>query len=267
MSMKTVSHEFSRRAVFYEEHAIVQREAAARLCHFVQRNTHSDTLAELPIPFLEVGCGTGLLSEKLVEMFPDTAITFIDVSQAMLDLCAFKLRARTGASSFDQKYQFKLQDAEQEIQSTYGTIFSSFTLQWVQDLENTIANLVNTLNRQGAMFLSVPCNDSFPEWTYFAKRAGVACTANQLPRLDTLLELCDRLALNMEHEHYTITSRHPSSLSFFRSLKSSGAALCLTGKALSVPELKALMHEWDKSEQGVCATYSILNAKLTRKGE
>jgi len=55
----------------------------------------------------------------------------------------------------------------------------------------------------------------------------------------------------MEHEHYTITSRHPSSLSFFRSLKSSGAALCLTGKALSVPELKALMHEWDKSEQGV----------------
>jgi len=267
MIMKTVSYEFSRRADLYEEHASVQREAATKLCHFIERNTHTD----LPSPFLEIGCGTGLLSEKLIDMFPGEAITFADLSQTMLDHCAFKLRARTSPPANDLHYHFLLQDAEKEIQNTYGTVFSSFTLQWVKDLQKTIANLVHALDRHGALFLSVPCNDSFPQWTYFAERAGVACTVNPLPQLTTIDELCDRLALNMEHEQYKITSRYPSSLSFFRSLKASGAALSLTGTALSVPELKSLMREWDEasdeSENGVSVTYSILQAKITRRGE
>jgi hypothetical protein len=198
----------------------------------------------------------------------------------MLDLCAFKLRQRTSAeaasssspsssfsSSASPQHQFLLQDVEQPLPNLYGTIFSSFALQWVNDLEKTLINLLNALTSDGAIFLCLPLHDSFPQWRHFSMCAGVACTANPLPRVDTMHEICRRLALNMEHEQYCVISQYPSSLSFFRSLKSSGAALSLTGESLPLSQMKTLMRQWDKSGNGICVTYSILMAKLTRKAE
>ncbi len=45
-----------------------------------------------PATFVDVGCGTALLSERLVEWYPESELTLVDANRAMLDRARERLR-------------------------------------------------------------------------------------------------------------------------------------------------------------------------------
>ncbi|AJY74717.1 malonyl-ACP O-methyltransferase [Paenibacillus beijingensis] len=95
---KSILRRFNRSAAgSYDTHALVQRSMADRLVHL---------LAARPVPaggaarepaVLEIGCGTGILTEKLLRHLPCASLTAIDLAPAMIE--AAKQRVVTAAEA------------------------------------------------------------------------------------------------------------------------------------------------------------------------
>ena len=143
-----IEQNFSRFASRYEGCAEQQKIAARALLARVEAIDAS--LAEGPV--LEIGCGTGLLSESLVRMFPEREVQLTDLSPAMLAECQKKIAAADGVHP---GLAWSVLDGETvAAEDDYALIVSGFTLQWFQDLEGTLERLVRALRCGGRLLAS-----------------------------------------------------------------------------------------------------------------
>jgi demethylmenaquinone methyltransferase/2-methoxy-6-polyprenyl-1,4-benzoquinol methylase len=69
---------------------------------------------------LDLACGTGILTFKITEKFPDSKITGVDITKEYLDVARKKLKPH-------QKISFLLEDAEKlDLTTTFDCITSSY---------------------------------------------------------------------------------------------------------------------------------------------
>ncbi|MFC9773877.1 methyltransferase domain-containing protein [Paenibacillus chitinolyticus] len=101
-----IRRQFDRSAAeLYDQNAAVQRYMTVQLVRLIrdelQPPPHS-RLARIPadhLPVLEIGCGTGLLTERLAALLPPGGeMTAADLSPAMLEAARNRLGARRGRS-------------------------------------------------------------------------------------------------------------------------------------------------------------------------
>src|SRR5271156_4884036 len=78
---------FSRAVNSYDANAVVQMQAVEFCCDRLSSVIDSVPSGDV----LEIGCGTGMLSERLAQMRPVSAITFTDPAEAMLQICEKRL--------------------------------------------------------------------------------------------------------------------------------------------------------------------------------
>ncbi|HEX2180104.1 MAG TPA: methyltransferase domain-containing protein [Actinomycetota bacterium] len=138
---KAVAGRFNRSATFYDAHCHVQRRMADRLMK---------RLDGLPMPsrILELGCGTGYLTEMLAGRFPEAAIRAVDFAENMVDRARQRLR-RWGV-------ELEVADAEAAGLATcaYDLVISNATIQWFDDPASTTAGLAAALRPGGLMLHS-----------------------------------------------------------------------------------------------------------------
>ena len=116
---------FSRGAKFYDRLATTQREIARRLAKSILATTELQNAKSI----LEIGCGTGFLTEELVSIYPEADLTVLDISPVMLDAT----RAKLGSSRNNINYiEADILDAS--FEQKFDLIVSSSTLQWVTEL-------------------------------------------------------------------------------------------------------------------------------------
>jgi malonyl-CoA O-methyltransferase len=134
-----VERRFDRHAATYERHARVQAEMAERMI------TRLEELDRVPGAILELGCGTGVLTELLVKSFPDSEITAIDIAPGMVDVCA------TRFSGFE-RVEVVLGDAEARCwgERRFDFVVSNATVQWFDRPQSTMASIVDSLEPGGA---------------------------------------------------------------------------------------------------------------------
>jgi trans-aconitate 2-methyltransferase len=120
---------------------------------------------------LDVGCGTGRVTEALTAIVPRGTIVAVDASQAMVELARKRLGARA---------QVLCQDAlEIQLDEPVDAIVSTATLHWVTDHERLWRRLADVL-RDGGM-LEIQCGG---EGNIDAVRATIERVAAKLePRL------------------------------------------------------------------------------------
>jgi malonyl-CoA O-methyltransferase len=135
----SVERRFGRHAATYERHARVQAEMAERL---IARLNEFD---RAPRAILELGCGTGVLTELLVTSFPDAKITAVDIAPGMVDACASRF---SGVG----RVEVLLGDAEERRwgQRRFDFVVSNATLQWFDRPEATMDSIVDSLTPDGA---------------------------------------------------------------------------------------------------------------------
>jgi malonyl-CoA O-methyltransferase len=144
-----VAKRFGARAAHYDEHALLQREAATQLAAFLKAN---DALPANGL-VIEIGCGTGLLAELIAQDVERYLAT--DIAPEMLERCRLRLAGQPHAS-------FAVKDGETATFSeSPAAIVSNLAAQWFQ---NPVQGLQRLAMQTPTFAFAVPLAGSFPEW-------------------------------------------------------------------------------------------------------
>ena len=138
---------FEQAAATYEQQAQVQLLVADRLLELLHATIPSPPAGRI----LEIGCCTGLLTEKITDRFP--GLTHLTASD-LVDSFAHCVAQKT--EHLAHKVLFLAGDIETvSLPGRYDLIISSSTLQWVHDLPRLCRKLARHLNPGGAMAVAL----------------------------------------------------------------------------------------------------------------
>ncbi|MCX7883066.1 MAG: methyltransferase domain-containing protein [Brevinematales bacterium] len=136
-----VAKRFSLRAREYDRYATLQWHMAQKLLLFSER---------LPLPsrILEIGCGTGRLTQALSLQFPSAHITAVDIAEGMIEVAKKRCEGLP--------ITFLCGDAETlGYEAPFDLIVSNATFQWMEDLPAFFFKLHHILARGGTLIFSL----------------------------------------------------------------------------------------------------------------
>jgi malonyl-CoA O-methyltransferase len=232
-----IAQSFGQAAVTYHRNASLQQDCAVQLLEIL-----AEWSPELPLgTVLEVGCGTGFLTQGLSDRFPHHPLQVTDLSADMLQFCQahLQLESRRAPVSFQQM------DGE-NITGTYALIVASFVIQWFQQPVVSLRHWLERLEPNGALCLAFPTCHSFPEWKRACEDLQIPFTANSLPDPQMLIQELSSSIQKYSLKEVTVTTTHCDASEFFRALKSIGAGFNTSGQKLSLVQMKKLIQYWDR---------------------
>lgn len=145
-----IEKSFGLKAHSYHQHANLQRNIAKKLVSFLPEKA--------PYKILEIGCGTGFVTEILLHKYPQSQIHVTDISQDMLQ---YTQQRFTGYKNLT----FSVQDGENlNVNQEYDLIISSMVIQWFENPNATLHGYTNILTNNGSIYFSTLGSESFQEW-------------------------------------------------------------------------------------------------------
>lgn len=133
---------FDSKAHTYEEYSIAQKEISKRM---IERLL---IMKFKPHHILDLGCGTGFLSELLSKQFPNAKLTCLDISENMLTECRKKNNGFNLVSGDIENLPFS--------RPSFDLIVSSFTLHWCEQIDKVFKDALGLLFNKGLfMFTTV----------------------------------------------------------------------------------------------------------------
>jgi malonyl-CoA O-methyltransferase len=241
----------------YDEVAEVQRRVAQTLAARV---------LEDPLPpkprVLEVGCGTGLLSEALIAGIADGRFLLTDVAPRMLERCRKKF-ARTVPAHL-RSVELRQMDGEWPDlpEAAFDLIVSSLTFQWFQNLEGALARLVHLLAPGGRLVFATLGEGTFSEWRDAHRRLGLEAADLRLPSLDRFpwLEAGEH---SLTEERLAV--HYPDARAFVQALRALGANVPVDERhtPLGAGSFRRLIRSL---EHGFTVTYHVLHGRYRRPG-
>jgi malonyl-CoA O-methyltransferase len=233
---------FDRAAETYGRAAVVQRTVALRL---------AEKIATLPLPprprILEIGCGTGFLTQALRERLPDAEWLVTDISPRMLDAC--RVRIGTGGA------EFRVMDGERPALEggRFDLVCSSLAVQWFEDLGPALEQLAGLAAPGGWLAFSTLAEGTLEDWRRAHADLGLVCGGPDYPGAAALAAM---LGPRGRIETETVVQAHSDARAFLGDLKAIGAASPIPGRRPLAPgDLKRVMQRFDAA--GASARYEI----------
>lgn len=198
-------------AALYDDHAVIQRQVAARL---------AKKIAASPLPsrpkILEIGCGTGFLSRALRQKIDGAEWTLTDLSPEMVERCR---------TAFGEVGEFLVMDGEHPGFSPprrFDLICSSLAAQWFENLPAGLRRLSDLLAPGGAMVIATLGERTFAEWRRAQEIAGHQPGPLRYPSFPAFQAL-DFPGCEIAAEQFELAENHAGALDFLRNLKAIGA--------------------------------------------
>jgi len=243
-----VALSFGGQADEYNRHAYVQRVAAERLADLAD-----DLVRDLSGPFIELGCGTGFVTNPIASKLSSGSLSVTDISEEMLQACQRDLQ--TGNHL---ELEFFIRDGEATLPvSTYGLIFTALTAQWFSNTHLTLLSHLEALKPGGVLLYSYLDDRCFPEWKALCAETHVAFTGNALPAGAPLKIDASRYSW----EFFTpelFTENYECPAEFFKNLKRIGAGTQSTGKRNNPGAIATLNQNWiSRGKPEFNVTYGI----------
>jgi malonyl-CoA O-methyltransferase len=226
---------FGRQASHYDSAATLQRQSAAALVSFLPEGKKN---------ILEIGCGTGFLTDALAARYPGAAIHAIDISPQMIAYCHNKLNEM-------QNIKFSTQDGESLNDfSPYDLLCSNFAIQWFADPLTFLDRIRQSLNPSAAFYYAVPAQGSMKEWSDILQHAGWGQGALTYPDWPGIIK------------EEKIEKQYDSAHHFLKTLKEIGAATPRDGyRPLNASDLRQAMRLFDEGPRKI--TWRIAYGKIT----
>jgi malonyl-CoA O-methyltransferase len=143
-----ISASFSRAAKQYDSAAILQNIVGKNLLQHIKK------LPIFPDKIIDIGSGTGILTQKIKKQFPTSCLLAIDIAHGML--------------KFSDKIYFICSDADSlPIKSqSIDLVFSNFMLQWSPNLSQTLEEVNRIIIQNGYFIFSTLGRGTLKEWQY-----------------------------------------------------------------------------------------------------
>lgn len=235
----------------YDGNAQIQRHVADRLaCRIAALNLPPEPR------ILEIGCGTGFLTEALIEAGLQGEWLITDIAPEMVERC----RARVGAKQDGATLHFATLDGEHESPSNgpFDLICSSLAVQWFDDAPAALSRLAEQLAPGGHLVVTTLAPGSFHQWraAHDAERVTPGTPAFALVE-----EFAALAPTSLEIEDHV--ERHSDPRSFIRALKAIGAGTSHPAhRPLSPAQLRRVMARFAQS--GCEVTYQVMTCHLHR---
>jgi len=250
--MSSVRSAFNKASNNYDDHAFLQKEIASRLDEKLNViSANSDAI-------LDLGAGTGLLSNHLLKRFPDSKIIALDFAQNSLKnnqatnkICANANHLPLANNSVD-------------------IVMSSLMMQWCPDLSQLFSEIHRVLKNDGLFLFSTFGPDTLKE---LKKSWSVVDDEAHVNKFTDMHDIGDQLLANgflspvMEMEKITLTYQTVTDL--LSDLKAIGAqsvsqrSKSLTGKDKF--QLMIKMYESYRTEGKLPATYEVVYGHAWKK--
>ena len=147
---KEISNSFSKRASSYDSQSYVQNDVNKRLLDGLKIIKHDKK------NILEIGSGTGCLSQNLKLKYPKINLTSIDLSHEMLLIHKRKNPRAQCVTAQAENPPFK--------DETFDTILSSITFHWCDIDDLVFQKYYNLLKPSGLLLFTVAGPDTFKEF-------------------------------------------------------------------------------------------------------
>jgi malonyl-CoA O-methyltransferase len=258
----SIKDSFSKAAENYHQQAEVQLKVAEGIISSLR--PWKNTLPEGPI--LEVGCGTGFLTEQLIGEFPQKEMLITDAADGMLSFCRERL---TENDLLTERIQFSTLDVDTATieENQYSLIVSNFAPQWFKDTALGLEKLSQMLKPGGLLLCAFPGNHSFEQWYKYCLALGLPYTANALPDVEEVVIKLSMGPVQVDYYENDIFQNFDHSLDFFRHLKAIGASTNTSGKKLSAKQLKLLTNYWDEQQsEGIKVKWHVVYIAAKKDG-
>lgn len=192
---------FSKHASDYASNSAAQQEIAKLLLKEIPQNRTPQTI-------LEIGCGTGYLTQCLADLYPNTHITATDISSAMLQ----EAKRNWPNNQIPPKWQILDGQTLQNLTGHYDIIISNMCIQWLEDINTAYKKWQQHLTPHGYILTSRPSANAFWQWKD-------ALTSLSLPHG----------IIRYQETPYTVKTvnlqkDYGATYTFLRTIKASGAA-------------------------------------------
>ncbi len=238
----TIATSFGQKAEQYNAHTPVQAKVAEKLASLIE-TTQTNSI-------LEIGCGTGLHTQQLLNNFPDSHFTITDISKEMIARCRHNLPC-------SNRHLFRQCDGEKASQDeivknrTYDIITTSMAMQWFTDPLTTLKSWLPLLAENGHIYYATLGPDNFPEWQ--ETLADLKLSTGTLPS--------NKFPSIIAEE--TIKIEYGSAHSFLKELKAIGASTPKVGyKPISANNLRKALNKFDRDHNGTIS-WHIIYGKLS----
>ncbi|WP_020395863.1 malonyl-ACP O-methyltransferase BioC [Thiolinea disciformis] len=143
---------FDRAAQHYDAAAVIQREIGTRLMERL------DYIRMQPERLLDLGCGTGLISEQALKRYALTQIVSLDLATSMVDYTRQRLVAESRVAGVcADANALPLQD------NSIDMVLSNLMLQWCNHLPQVFAECARVLRPEGLLMFSTLGPDTLHE--------------------------------------------------------------------------------------------------------
>jgi malonyl-CoA O-methyltransferase len=236
---RTIGKRFDAAAATYDKHAAIQWAVARRLLWEVEKGP-------APRRILEIGCGTGLLTEQLRERFPAAAVHALDISSAMITVARQRWR---GAA----RVRWHVADVRRyRPAGRFDLIVSNCALHWVEPLAPVFRRIARWLTPGGHFHAALMLRGTLAE--LHAARRRVAPrkpTVHALPSFATVSAAARRagFATLLARRHQTQKSYSSASalLTMLHEQGLTGGPVAGSGRPLTRSELGRLVADYERN--------------------
>ena len=246
-----VRKSFSKAAVHYEQLSGLQQAIGLRLL--------DELKDEKPQRVLDIGMGTGWLTEKISQDFPDAKVAGIDFAEGML------------LASRHKKERFQAIGAHAEMlpfsDGSFDLIISNLSYQWVEKLNGAFREAERVLRQNGVFYLSCFGSQSLRElFQCFNDRKSLQKL--QLPTREDISSAFSEEAFYDFHITFDIYKVYfPDVLTLLKWLKKTGANVNPQEVVIGKDFLKEIDSVYRRkfSDQGkIYASFEVIWAKAKK---
>ena len=176
--LKQVQIRFNKASKSYDDVASVQRDSAEFLVYKLLKHQNF-----IPKTVLDLGTGTGYITELLLKEFPKSSFYLNDIADDMIETCKAKFAKTTNIYYLPGD----MIDLDNDL---YECVISNFALQWAPDLHYSI-NFLHSKSSDVFAF-SILLDGTFEEWENIINKYQTIKIMNY-PKAEELINLCNRL--------------------------------------------------------------------------
>ena len=134
--MSKIRTSFNKASSNYNENAFLQNEIATRLSEKLK------VISITPKTIIDLGSGTGFISDKTANLFPDAALFCVDIAQHII------IKKKQNVKVCADAYQLPFRS------NSVDFVISNLMLQWCPDLKTLFNECIRVLKPEGLILFT-----------------------------------------------------------------------------------------------------------------